>query len=154
MGVRNSQTANTQERHAPWWRGRLLGAVIATMVLLSAAPANAGEQTTDGSEEPVAKAADSSFEIHKSADPPAETEVNSSEAVEYTITGQNTGDTELDDVTIIDDATDVTDDADYNEDARASSGRVVAFGYTKIKWTGSLDAGGKSHHQVLGDGRQ
>lgn len=113
------------------------------MVLLSAAPANAGEQTTDGSEEPVAKAADSSFEIHKSADPPAETEVNSSEAVEYTITGQNTGDTELDDVTIIDDATDVTDDADYNEDARASSGRVVAFGYTKIKWTGSLDAGEK-----------
>lgn len=82
----------------------------------------------------------SGFTISKSADPASGTAVEAGDTIEYTITGTNTGDTDLDPVTIIDDLSGALDDAAYNDDVEADRGTVDVANST-LTWTGSIPQG-------------
>ncbi len=82
----------------------------------------------------------SGFTISKTADPASGTAVSAGDTIEYTVTGTNTGDTDLSPVTIADDLTAVLDDAGYNDDVTADRGSAdVADG--TLTWTGSIPQG-------------
>lgn len=82
----------------------------------------------------------SGFTISKSADPASGTAVSAGDTVTYTITGTNTGDTDLDPAKIVDDLSGVLDDAGYNDDATADRGSVTVTGNT-LTWTGEVPRG-------------
>lgn len=82
----------------------------------------------------------SGFTISKSADPASGTAVEAGDTITYTVTGTNTGDTELRPAEIVDDLSAVLDDARYNDDVTASRGAAeVKNG--KLTWTGTLPKG-------------
>ena len=82
----------------------------------------------------------SGFTISKTADPASGTAVSAGDTIEYTVTGTNTGDTDLSPVTITDDLAAVLDDAAYNDDVTADRGSAdVADG--ALTWTGSIPQG-------------
>ncbi|MGF2948852.1 DUF7927 domain-containing protein [Microbacterium alcoholitolerans] len=82
----------------------------------------------------------SGFTISKSANPASGTAVEAGDAVEYTITGTNTGDTILDPAMIVDDLSAVLDHASYNDDLDATRGEAEIDGDT-LSWTGALAPG-------------
>ncbi|MCT1477154.1 isopeptide-forming domain-containing fimbrial protein [Microbacterium sp. p3-SID336] len=82
----------------------------------------------------------SGFTVSKTADPASGTAVSAGDTIEYTITGTNTGDTELRPAEIVDDLSGVLDDAAYNDDATADRGTVSVSGGT-LTWTGTLPKG-------------
>ncbi|WP_421076877.1 beta strand repeat-containing protein [Microbacterium sp. IO18] len=82
----------------------------------------------------------SGFTISKSADPASGTAVSAGDTVTYTITGTNTGDTDLDPARIVDDLSGVLDDAGYNDDVTADRGSVTVSGDT-LTWTGDVPRG-------------
>ncbi|PRB13249.1 isopeptide-forming domain-containing fimbrial protein [Microbacterium sp. MYb62] len=83
----------------------------------------------------------SGFTISKSADPASGTAVSAGDTVTYTITGTNTGDTDLDPARIVDDLSGVLDSADYNDDVTADRGSATVSGST-LTWTGDVPRGG------------
>ncbi|WP_235201492.1 DUF7927 domain-containing protein [Microbacterium sp. CH12i] len=82
----------------------------------------------------------SGFTISKTADPASGTAVESGDTIEYTITGTNTGDTELTPAQIIDDLSSVLDNADFNDDLTSTRGDVKLVDET-LTWTGSIPQG-------------
>ena len=82
----------------------------------------------------------SGFTISKSADPASGTAVSAGDTITYTITGTNTGDTDLDPARIVDDLSGVLDSAAYNEDVTASRGSASVSG-TTLTWTGAVPRG-------------
>nr|WP_201470353.1 isopeptide-forming domain-containing fimbrial protein [Microbacterium hydrocarbonoxydans] len=82
----------------------------------------------------------SGFTISKTADPASGTAVSAGDTIEYTVTGTNTGDTDLSPVTITDDLTGVLDDAVYNDDVTADRGSATVVEGT-LTWTGSIPRG-------------
>jgi len=85
------------------------------------------------------------FSLSKSADPATGTSVDPGSVITYTVTGVNTGETRLDDVTIVDDLSDVLSHAAYNDDAIAMIGGVEAAAPTadagELSWAGALEIG-------------
>lgn len=82
----------------------------------------------------------SGFTISKSADPASGTAVEAGDTITYTVTGTNTGDTELRPAEIVDDLSAVLDDARYNDDVTASRGTAEVKNST-LTWTGTLPKG-------------
>lgn len=82
----------------------------------------------------------SGFTISKSADPASGTAVEAGDTITYTVTGTNTGDTELRPAEIVDDLSAVLDDARYNDDVTASRGAAEVKNGT-LTWTGTLPKG-------------
>lgn len=82
----------------------------------------------------------SGFTISKSADPASGTAVSAGDTVTYTITGTNTGDTDLDPARIVDDLSGVLDSAAYNDDVTADRGSAAVSG-TTLTWTGDVPRG-------------
>ena len=82
----------------------------------------------------------SGFTISKSADPASGTAVSAGDTVTYTITGTNTGDTDLDPARIVDDLSGVLDSAAYNDDVTADRGSVAVTANT-LTWTGDVPRG-------------
>ncbi|WP_226533518.1 beta strand repeat-containing protein [Microbacterium paraoxydans] len=82
----------------------------------------------------------SGFTISKSADPASGTAVAAGDTITYTITGTNTGDTDLDPARIVDDLSGVLGDAGYNDDVTADRGTVSVAGDT-LTWTGDVPRG-------------
>ncbi|MFJ4017219.1 isopeptide-forming domain-containing fimbrial protein [Microbacterium sp. NPDC090014] len=82
----------------------------------------------------------SGFTISKTADPASGTAVSAGDTIEYTVTGTNTGDTDLSPVAITDDLTAVLDDAAYNDDVTADRGSAIAAD-GMLTWTGSIPQG-------------
>ncbi|WP_447947617.1 beta strand repeat-containing protein [Microbacterium maritypicum] len=82
----------------------------------------------------------SGFTISKSADPASGTAVSAGDTITYTITGTNTGDTDLDPARIVDDLSGVLDDAGYNDDVTADRGSVTVTGST-LTWSGEVPRG-------------
>jgi len=82
----------------------------------------------------------SGFTISKSADPASGTAVSAGDTVTYTITGTNTGDTDLDPARIVDDLSGVLDSAAYNDDVTADRGSAAVSG-TRLTWTGDVPRG-------------
>lgn len=82
----------------------------------------------------------SGFTISKSADPASGTAVSAGDTITYSITGTNTGDTDLDPAEIADDLSDVLDSAVYNDDVTADRGTVRVSGST-LTWTGGIPRG-------------
>ncbi len=82
----------------------------------------------------------SGFTISKTADPASGTAVSAGDTIEYTVTGTNTGDTDLSPVAITDDLTAVLDDAAYNDDVTADRGSAIAAD-GMLSWTGSIPQG-------------
>ncbi|WP_149084108.1 MULTISPECIES: isopeptide-forming domain-containing fimbrial protein [Microbacterium] len=82
----------------------------------------------------------SGFTISKSADPASGTAVSAGDTITYTITGTNTGDTDLDPAEIVDDLSGVLDSAGYNDDVTADRGSVRVADAT-LTWTGSIPRG-------------
>ncbi|WP_295100924.1 isopeptide-forming domain-containing fimbrial protein [uncultured Microbacterium sp.] len=82
----------------------------------------------------------SGFTISKTADPASGTAVSAGDTIEYTVTGTNTGDTDLSPVAITDDLTAVLDGAAYNDDVTADRGSAIAAD-GMLTWTGSIPQG-------------
>ena len=82
----------------------------------------------------------SGFTISKSADPAAGTAVSAGDTITYTITGTNTGDTDLDPARILDDLSGVLDSAGYNDDVTADRGSAQVSDGT-LTWTGDIPRG-------------
>ncbi|MFJ4044426.1 isopeptide-forming domain-containing fimbrial protein [Microbacterium sp. NPDC089987] len=82
----------------------------------------------------------SGFTISKSADPASGTAVEVGDTITYTVTGTNTGDTELRPAEIVDDLSAVLDDARYNDDVTASRGTAEVKN-DKLTWKGTLPKG-------------
>lgn len=82
----------------------------------------------------------SGFTISKSADPASGTAVSAGDTITYTITGTNTGDTDLDPAEIVDDLSGVLDSAAYNDDVTADRGTVRVSG-SSLTWTGGIPRG-------------
>jgi fimbrial isopeptide formation D2 family protein/uncharacterized repeat protein (TIGR01451 family) len=82
----------------------------------------------------------SGFTLSKSADPASGTAVQAGDTIEYTITGTNTGDTDLNPAEIVDDLAGVLDDASYNDDVTADRGTALVADAT-LTWTGSIPRG-------------
>lgn len=104
-----------------------------------------GEELTpppSTTEHPVGKPG---FTFEKTSDPASGTKIASGSVVTYTLTGVNTGETGLDEVTITDSLEDVLPHAKLNGDAVATVGdRSVAapvLNGTTLTWTGSLAEG-------------
>ncbi|MEU4804268.1 GEVED domain-containing protein [Actinosynnema sp. NPDC023587] len=69
--------------------------------------------------------------------------VNPGDAVTYTVTVRNTGQTAQDDATFTDDLSRVVDDADYAGDGTATTGDV-AYAAPTLTWVGDLPVGGSA----------
>lgn len=82
----------------------------------------------------------SGFTISKSADPASGTAVSAGDTITYTITGTNTGDTDLDPAEIVDDLSGVLGSAGYNDDVTADRGSVRVADAT-LTWTGAIPRG-------------
>lgn len=82
----------------------------------------------------------SGFTLSKSATPASGTAVRAGDSIEYTITGTNTGDTDLDPAEIVDDLSAVLEDAEYNDDVVVSRGAAEIVNET-LTWTGSIPRG-------------
>jgi fimbrial isopeptide formation D2 family protein/uncharacterized repeat protein (TIGR01451 family) len=82
----------------------------------------------------------SGFTVSKTADPASGTAVEAGDTITYTITGTNTGDTDLDPAEIVDDLSDVLANAEYNDDVRANRGSASVTGET-LTWTGTIPQG-------------
>ncbi|MGI6879953.1 DUF7507 domain-containing protein, partial [Microbacterium sp. gxy059] len=82
----------------------------------------------------------------KSSDPVSGSEVQPGDTVTYTLSGENTGDTDLD-VVIDDDLSDVLQYAQFNDDAVATVGGEEASApvfdaeASALSWTGVLEPG-------------
>lgn len=83
----------------------------------------------------------SGFTISKSADPATGTAVSAGDTITYTVTGTNTGDTDLDPAEIVDDLSGVLAHATYNDDVTADHGTVAVSDGT-LTWTGDIPRGG------------
>ncbi|GAB3600225.1 DUF7927 domain-containing protein [Microbacterium tumbae] len=85
------------------------------------------------------------YTFQKSADPASGTSVTAGSVVTYTLTGVNTGETALNEVTITDDLSDVLRHATYNDDVVAQVGdrsaAAPALDGTELRWAGSLAEG-------------
>ena len=82
----------------------------------------------------------SGFTISKSADPASGTAVSAGDTITYTITGTNTGDTDLSPVEITDDLSGVLGSASFNDDVTSDRGSARVSG-TTLTWTGDLPRG-------------
>ena len=80
------------------------------------------------------------FAVAKSADPASGTAVQAGDTIEYTITGTNTGDTDLDPANIVDDLSAVLENAEYNDDVAVDRGTASVVDNT-LTWTGSIPQG-------------
>ncbi|MEU8417738.1 hypothetical protein AB0C24_33530 [Amycolatopsis japonica] len=78
--------------------------------------------------------------IEKSVDKQS---ANPGDAVKYTVTVRNTGQTKISGATFTDDLTQVLDDADYQNDGAATIGGVT-YAAPKLTWTGDLEVGATS----------
>lgn len=82
----------------------------------------------------------SGFTLSKSANPATGTAVEAGDRIEYTITGTNTGHTELEPVEIVDDLSAVLEHAEYNGDVAVDRGAAAIANQT-LTWTGSIPQG-------------
>ncbi|MGO3766542.1 CshA/CshB family fibrillar adhesin-related protein [Microbacterium gubbeenense] len=85
------------------------------------------------------------FEVSKSVDPASGTAVDPGSTLTYTLTGANTGQTGLSDISLADDMSGVLENAEYNDDAVAIVNGEPADGLTveggQLAWAGSLAVG-------------
>lgn len=82
------------------------------------------------------------FTLTKSADPASGTQVAAGDVITYTVTGTNTGETQLDPVTITDDLSDVFDNADLVAGSpKSSTGATPSVSGDTLTWTGVLESG-------------
>lgn len=84
---------------------------------------------------------DPGFTLTKTSDPETGQTVRAGDAVTYTVTGTNTGETVLDPVVIADDLSDVLDDATLQGAPTASTGSAPTFEGTALNWEGILIPG-------------
>uniref|UniRef100_UPI00301B33EA DUF7927 domain-containing protein n=1 Tax=Leucobacter sp. USHLN154 TaxID=3081269 RepID=UPI00301B33EA len=84
------------------------------------------------------------FELSKSVDPASGSTVDTGNVLRYTVTGENTGETVLDPVSITDDLSEVLAHATYNGDAAAAINGVPVAAPTvageELSWNGVLEA--------------
>lgn len=81
------------------------------------------------------------FTLTKTSDPETGEKVRAGDAVTYTVTGTNTGETVLDPASIADDLSDVLDDATLQGAPTASTGSAPTFDGTTLNWEGVLAPG-------------
>ena len=103
-------------------------------------PTTPGTPLTPPQVETTHPVVDTGFDIEKTADPASGTAVRAGDTITYIVTGTNTGNTDLDPVSINDDLSAVLSSAQYNGDVAATTGDVEVDG-TALNWSGALEPG-------------